>query len=575
VVQGAASALADDAARQTYANTLAADAKLAKAQAAVVAGVASKLTTVAKDDFASAIVTAIGTPTAAKATTAVRGNIASGVLRTLDQSQTTLADSVIDKSLTPFSKTLTKAETATYAGTAAAGTTNAISAEIAIKLSTNSAVLATDTVAKTAIAKAVIKALAVTSPTSAQTVAANFINASNNTANYGTDDLKSAFAVDLAKTLPTNGTLTGAAVTGAASTLTDKAITDGSKLLILGGNTIKFAPKAALNIAMGLASVLGASPDYATFAKNLTLGNNLATKASTQAQAAAIAAGVAVTSVNGSGNNPAAAGQSAGDIAVAVSQASATLQAKTLTIAGAVAVAVDVERIADIGNKVGSLLKFTQPVGNKTPKSTSLGALATSLGKAVNTKPFVTWSNRLDEMGELAAEMTRAAISDLGPNASSLQLATAIGSVGSSLIKTLSAAQLINSGTFAIDKADAVGYIAGAIAQTISAVGLEQVGGQPAISASNITALLAAATTNPLYKTLVTAATTKYTSGVFNAFTSVGNLKNGLLLTDRLVQGDLNKYKLQQVGFGDIAKGSGVYEIGSLIDPETPITNVP
>jgi hypothetical protein len=377
------------------------------------------------------------------------------------------------------------------------------------------------------------------------------------------DTLKTSLAQTLALAAPTNGAATGAAVAGVASSFAFKA--EGS-FAALGGAAISKAPKAAVDIARELAALdtISATSNFKSFAISLALR--------AKSSAASIAAGVAITSVGG---NQAAglggvkgepgAGQSAGDIVVAVADAdisSNSLRAKLITIAGSTAAVVDVERIADIGNKVTAVLGK----GTKYPKLTSVGALATALGKAINTKPLTGTANRVDELSELAAELTRAAIVNLGGSASSTDLSKTLGSIGTSLYKSLSAALQQNGGAFPADLRDAAGEIAGAIAQTVSVMGLNS----SVISATNVDALLSS--TGALVTALKKGAKT-FGKDVTDAFAAVLNAETSNPSTRLVTTGKLKA--VSDAASGGSISGMGRYEIGRVVDPETPFQNLP
>lgn len=517
---------------------------LAKAIGFVVLGTADTLSPLTSpEQFTSDLIGANGLGT--KATAVNRGLVASGVIGNLTAVQVAAGKvgQVITASL--VGKTLSPADYATYTG-AACGNTYLLAADVVAKVLTLAPL---DLTVRKNIGIAAEKAVSSTLPDAALGIAQKLIDGPGNL--YNSEGLKTQLAKDLAKGIPTSAPTAGFAVAGVATRLANQTSAAYADLAVA---VIPTASKAALNIAQQLSALIGSGADYKGFA------TSVASRVSTSL-AGSVAAGVAVTAIPG--NAAPGGGQAPGDIAAAVANFNAALQPKAAVIAGAVAVAVDVERIADVGGKIAALY---QPTGStsKLPKLTSIGALATSLAKAVNTKPFVDTKNRVDELGELAAEMTRSAINTLTTaNATEATYASALSTIGTSIMKGLSASLLIDGGAFPADLKDASGDIAGAIAQTISVM----LGGSntPALQAIG-NDLIAAGST--LEKALAKAAKafSSDVSGTNGAFAQVRNATGN---SGRLVTGS------DPLGVGEVPTGqTGKYEIGSFVDPETPVKNL-
>lgn len=161
--------------------------------------------------------------------------------------------------------------------------------------------------------------------------------------------------------------------------------------------------------------------------------------------------------------------------------------AKAATIAGAVANVIDVEQISAIAEKLGSVMSTTGNTG-KTPnlakpvKIATAGTVATNLAKAIQAKPGISLANRMDELGELGAALTKSLLGQSGSDskgqAAEVKLITTIGS---NILKALSKVPVLsvpnipgnavgnlvaNTQTFKADLWEARD-IAGSIAQTI------------------------------------------------------------------------------------------------------------
>jgi hypothetical protein len=137
--------------------------------------------------------------------------------------------------------------------------------------------------------------------------------------------------------------------------------------------------------------------------------------------------------------------------------------AATIANTNTAAINVDVEAIADIAQKVGTLYQPKGSTNKNLPQLSTLGTFATSLAKATNTKPLVTQHNRADELGELAAVLTTASLNVAGGNT-----AAALAAIGTNIYKAAWAKLLADAGNNAADLRDIAGVVAGAIAQVIA-----------------------------------------------------------------------------------------------------------
>ncbi len=358
------------------------------------------------------------------------------------------------------------------------------------------------------------------------------------------------------------------------------------------GAAVKAAPKAALSIAYKVSANAALQPFYTSYgsAGNTTTANLAAALVNdpgvASTSAGAVAAGVSLTDTSHTGLITAAvinAGAPApGGTASAAYNAR---QAAALTIANTVAVNVDVEAIGLIAQSVIPLLQPTTGATTKAPKlAASIGTLATSLAKAINLKPLVTQANRVDELNELAAEMTKqyllntAAAPDgvdaTGSTTSAAAvteqkaLVTALSAIGTSIFKGVSAKLLANTYNNQADVADIANGVAGAIAQVIALSNLSPAVKQVLLSTSQAT--------GTLEKNLITAATaSKSTLQVSNAFTDVANTDTQHNGTYGNVPGSTDRGTNNPLGgtTGKYETGAN-YEVGNVNDSETPIKNI-
>ncbi|MEA3210117.1 MAG: hypothetical protein QOE70_3174 [Chthoniobacter sp.] len=547
VMGGRAAQLPGDAAIKALTLSAITDAGLANAIGPIVAATTGHLSG-DPAQFAADLIAAFPIN---QRTISRRGAIASGVLQNVTGAE---AGNVIDKALTALVPST--AELFIFANAAAVGTGD-VAGDLVVKVLSlvNEPIPGKDLSARTNIGIGAVKAIAVSSPSTGAIIAQKLIDSSP--AAFGSDAAKTWLALQLAKAVPNHGPAAGAAVAGVAGKLSSRTV---DSLALLARDTVRAAPPAAFDIARELSALLPAS-DYAAFAQ--------ATALSLLSNAPSIAAGVAVNAVADATvtNGQVTGGVTAGDIAAAVALAGPTgaLQTKAVVIAGAVARAVDEESAADVGAVVSALLG----TGGKLPHLSSIGPLGTSLTQAINAQPLVPTSNRVDEIAELSAELSRQAIARLGPGSTTARRASAIGAIFRS-IKNGLGPLLVNGGAFAADRKDATGEIAGAIAQTISIAVLEN-----RLTAQQATDLLAAPTSladrKSLENILITAAK-PYGGKVTAAFAEVraAALADPL---DRIVAGT-RTISNANTG-GTITTMEGKYEIGSVIDRVTPLPSLP
>ncbi len=143
---------------------------------------------------------------------------------------------------------------------------------------------------------------------------------------------------------------------------------------------------------------------------------------------------------------------------------------KAATIGGAVASAVDEEKAADIGLKLADAMSVngTKTI-DKPIKLSSAIALATSLAEAIQAKPGVKTTNRMDELGEIAASIVKNILGKNGADAKALSTESElISGIGIAILKTLSKTPLSDKRDLKADQTEARD-IAGSIAQTIFA----------------------------------------------------------------------------------------------------------
>jgi len=451
------------------------------------------------------------------------GMVAEGALQARDTVTVETTDSVLNAILTAAGTAVPATKLATFAGQAALG--NASDADEVItfvvgKIPTTPA----DSKNVTAVANAVIKSIAFDDPASISDAAAAAANARAGA--LFNDSTKGTLAAALAKGAAKNYTAAGAAVAGVISTMSVPANSAAGA----SAAAIKANAKATTAIAQQVSLLLVSSAAIDSYAQSLA-GQVAA------ANAGGVAAGAALADPTNTGKL----------VTEVVNKTPAT-QKQILKIASTVATAVDIERVGDVAKAVGAL------IGTGTfPKVTSFASLATALTKAINAKPLRSpndpltanagWHNRVDEIGELAATLVNSAISTAAGKDPKI-----LASIATGIYKGVSKRLLANSGNNLADIKDVVQDVAGAIFQTISVAS--------GLTAQEKTALL---TDNGALEAAIAKAAGKTFSGlVATALDEVQGANGGLVPgSEPLSNG-----------------GTGKYEVGNIVDPETPAKNV-
>jgi hypothetical protein len=577
------------------ATSIVANAKLSAAVSDIVADTFRLFNSGTAPQPADAVSLATSTGTVA-ISAALKGKIASGAIRANPSQASAVVSQIIDIA-DGAGKMITPTGIAAFAGAAAQGNstagpaiTTAAIGKIAFVPPTGAsptpaAVLAAQKADNTkiqAVAIAVGKSLALVDPNSVAGVAESLFTVTRNGGNAysvsGTagEPARQTLASDLAKGLGTNYAAAGAAVSGVVhqSLLKNPPATAAAALdqiAAVTGVAIKSASKAALNIALKVASnaaiqslTSGSTSDQLAVA----MVNNANVAAT---NAGAVAAGISLADTSHTGVITAAV-INAGTVGTTAYNAH---QSAALSIANTVAINVDVEAIGLIAQSVGALLQPTSST-SKLPKISTVSTLTTSLAKAINLKPLVSWGNRVDELGELAAEMTKQYLAntavpdgtDANPTTAAAELKalnSGLASIGTSVFKAASAKLLANTFNNAADVADLAENVAGAIAQVIANSGK--------LAGTAKDTLLTSQATGSLIASLKTAATaSKSTQLVLNAFANVAGTKSGG------VYGNYVSASGGNVTRADATSGryeTGVnYEIGGVVQAETPVKNL-
>lgn len=560
-------------------------------------------------NLATAVAATPGVP-AYSITPALKGKIASGAIRAVPTDATAVINGILDLN-DGAGKVILSSGVAAFAGAAAQGNADAAKditlaalnhAKLAFVPATSAttaaqqAALKADRTKIQAVAIAVGKSVALVDPNVMTGVAESLFEVTRGASGmpYSApgqvgEAIRQTLAVDLAKGLATNYAAAGAAVAGVVNKslavnppsggtpdeVQTNALTQISNIAALA---IKASPKAGISIALKIAANASIKSSYASktssdLAAALASNPNLAA-----ANAGYVAAGVALADTANTGLITKAVINAPNTVAIFNAR-----QAAALTIANTVAINVDVEAIGLIAKEVGGLLQATKlPSGatnpSKLPKLTTIGTLATSLAKAINTKPLVSWSNRVDELNELAAELTTQYLKNAGVANSGVPdgvdgsataqtaelkaLSSGLASIGTSIFKAASATLLANTFNNAADLKDLAEGVAGALAQVLAKSNLP---------ASTLDFLLNPATsggTGYLVKLLQTGAKT-FSGSVTDAFNAVlatktapgayGTVPGAIVRAD----GTLGKYEI------------GVnYETGNLTANETPVKNL-
>jgi len=467
------------------------------------------------------------------------GLIASGALQARDDLAGETTDSVIQKVL--GASALPTNKYGTFGGQAALGNAPAAD-EIINSMVARITASSKDVQNITALASAVLKSIVANDPSDIQDAAAAASNASRNGANVFNDSTRVTLAANLAKAAAKNYTAAGAAVAGVLST-TASLITTAPAT---SAAAIKANAKAATGIAQQVSALIVANGGTATNLQNYAV--SVAAAVATGSGGAVIA-GVAITDPTNTGA-----------LVTATINGNSKLRAQTLKIAQTVATNVDIERIGDVAKAVGTLIQPKSGGQPGLPKITSIGSLATALTKAINAKPLSSpvdplrpdagWHNRVDEIGELAAVLVNSSLAISGGSDPKV-----LASIGTAIFKGVSNKLLANAGNFQADLKDVANDVAGAIFQAIS------VASSSLLPTDQRDALLSA--TGILATTLVKSAG-KFGADVSSALAAVNGATGN---PGRIVTGT------EPIGNGT-PTATGKYEIGNIVDPETPAKNI-
>jgi hypothetical protein len=329
-----------------------------------------------------------------------------------------------------------------------------------------------------------------------------------------------SFRFDLADAVSKNNTAVGS-IAGAV------AQNAGDKVGVAKEFLLRYQ-KATSGIAERVASLTGDKPAFATAL--------ISASGSFTSLAAGIAVGVSVA-------DPA----NAAEITENVVLKNSTTESQASTIAKAVALAVDVEQIANIGTKLAAAMTATG--AGATLKVSQASGVASALAKAIQKKPLVPTSNRLDELGELAASIVAGVL----PSTDDANRAQVVTGIGLAVIQSLRSSSAPNNVNLKADRR-AAADIAGSIAQTIAISALTDVQKNSLLGA-----------TGKLATQLASAVGSKYAQTVKDAIAEVRNLVGS---ANVIVPGS------EPTGANGTATRTGKYETGSVNDPETPKKNI-
>jgi hypothetical protein len=483
------------------------------------------------------------------------GSILSGALRVAGLTNSTDTTAAIVGAVFPTNSITTKnvVSIATAAGVGL-GPFPTRAADLATVLSGN---IAGTTAFKTqtSIGEAIIKQIGVANPTTAQDVSAavgavGVTSGSLNTGNAGT------VAGTFAKAAP-GAAAAGSAVAGIASLFSgsEQAISEGA---------IKADSKAALNIAQSVSNLLPA-------ANQETYGVNLSASVAT-ASAGNVLAGVAVN-LGDEVESGGSVYKVSNLISTALANEGGKLLPSAVKVATAVAGAVNEEQVANVATTVASLLGTSTKL-----KLSAASSLASALAKIDETKPAVSYTNRADELGELAASIVAGVLGKSSTGSTDAKNAAAeeklISSIGAAVIKAIGTKlypNVVGVDKIPADLKDEVQDVAGSIAQTILFKVPAPNGG---FDQSVQDTLLAQG--GALEKALAKAAGSKYASLVAQAFTDINTVVTALQTNpsgSRIFVGSKTE-PIGVDGFVNTSIGPGTYEIGSVVDDETPAKNL-
>jgi hypothetical protein len=532
-IVGFAPSPATDQAVKDFVKAAATNAKLKTVVNGVVAGGFAYLSDTATGSRAAAGAALAADPKLK----ALAGRVAAGALQSRSLLSTESTDDILNAIAT--AATLTASKVGTFAAQAALGNAP-VADEILINSFGRIPASTKDAKVLTALASGVLKAIVGSEASDISDLAATAANLARNGVGVFSDSTKPALAAALAKAATKNYGAAGAATAGVLRTTSNPA----GSAVIVSAAAIKGNTKAATGIAQQVSLFLGTGiPDYA---------KSLAGSVSS-ALAGAVAAGASITDPSNTGTI----------VTRVILENSPAVKKQALKIASTVGLAVDIERVGDVAKAIGALLQPKTGGTAGLPKITSITALATALTKAINVKPLrdvndpltpnAGWHNRVDEIGELAAVLTNAALAINGGDD-----AKVLASIGTAIFKGLSKKLLANAGNFQADLKDVARDVAGAIFQSISAA---SVSGSSQLTSDERDNLLKA--DGVLAKALIKAAG-KFGSDVTAALSDVNGATGN---PGRIVTGS------EPIGNGTTT-GTGRYEIGNIVDPETPVQNI-
>lgn len=429
---------------ETFANSILADPKLSKAIGEILGSTLGAHTDKAALDNAL---------NAATAALPIKALIFQGILR---------AGATADVPLVLDAGVLSGvADRSAFAGVVAVGNgTDTLKLGAIVTSIANGQDLAT----KTKIGISIISAVAINTPAAAGAATAALFDSVGG--NFATDADRLAFGVAAAPKIK------GFAGVGSmAATIADRnTLTLLPALASVATSIMAKSPKAATDIAQQISALSAAKiTSYVGFADAIADSNK---KFVLNA-----AVGVSITS-------PADAGKITAKVVTHDTVLDKAALGKAAKIASAVALAVDEERAADIAIELGVLMSDPKALDATKPiKLSSAAAVASALAKAIQAKPLVSTANRMDEIGEAAANMINAILGKSQGATPALKLKAEtklITAVGGMFLKALSKKPTLNGeyGTDAtlrlftakaILKADQTEAqdIAGSIAQTI------------------------------------------------------------------------------------------------------------
>jgi hypothetical protein len=321
---------------------------------------------------------------------------------------------------------------------------------------------------KTKLGAAIVAAISLTNPNAADSVGSTL----GADAAFNTAALKATLAGNLAKAAKSAGAA-GAVATGVASTAntgTQAQIDTDRTNIAIAAN--KAASKFISSISMGIGASFVVTPNVldavnsarlTKFAADLTTANT--------GKATDIAVGVSMA-------NPIYADQVVDKVVFLTGAATGKTKGSVAKVVQAVGTAVDVEEVAEIVTQVATHFTIDGKAAgtvntDNALKASNATAIAAAAANAIQLKAGVKTSNRTDELGESAASLVGQIINSYKNGnlvfkaaSASADLAKLISGVTSSIIKTLSKTELVDTLT---QKADltAAANIAADVANTI------------------------------------------------------------------------------------------------------------